>query len=513
MPKENRIRRVVVVGGGTAGWMTAAALSTVLRKDRCAIDLIESDEIGIVGVGEATIPAIHDFNKKIGLDEADFMRNTNATFKLGIEFVNWTNIGDAYMHPFGLYGYDMNGVGFHHYWLKMRELGDQTPYNEYCVPYVAAKLGRFALPQADPRSVLSTYSYAFHLDASLYARYLRGVAERRGVIRTEGRIVDVSVRGEDGFIEAVMLENGQSITGDLFIDCSGFRALLIGKALGTAYESWKHWLPCDRAVAVPSENPETLDPYTRATAHSAGWQWRIPLQHRTGNGHVYCSDFMSDDEATSIVLKNLEQDPVGEPRILNFVAGKRKQTWSKNCIAIGLSGVFLEPLESTSIYLIQAAIFKLIERFPDRNFCEPDILDFNAQMSLKFDQVRDFIIFHYKATNRNDSEFWNYCRTMPVPDTLDYKMRSFRERGHVVYSKRELFIETNWVAVFLGQEIIPDAIDLRVNCMSEKQIADRLRQMKDAIRTAADSLPRHNETIANYCAGNAELLAVRRSGQ
>lgn len=506
MPQENPVRRVVIVGGGTAGWMTAAALSTVLRNDQCTIELIESDEIGIVGVGEATIPAIHDFNKKIGLDEADFMCCTNATFKLGIEFVNWTKFGDRYFHPFGTYGYDMNGVGFHHYWLKMRELGDQTPYNEYCVPYVAAKLGRFALPQTESRSVLSTYSYAFHFDASLYARYLRVVAERRGVIRTEGKIVDVSVRGEDGFIEAVRLENGQSITGDLFIDCSGFRALLIEKTLRTGYECWQHWLPCDRAVAVPSENPETLDPFTRATAQSAGWQWRIPLQHRTGNGHVYCSEFMSDDEATSTMLKNLEGDPVGEPRILNFVAGKRKQTWKRNCVAIGLSGGFLEPLESTSIYLIQAAIFKLIERFPNQRFHEPDIADFNAQMSLKFDQVRDFIILHYKATSRSDSEFWNYCRTMPIPETLEYKMQSFRERGHAVYSKRELFVETNWVAVLLGQAIIPDATDPRAGCMPEEKIADRLRQMKQAIRFAAESLPRHEQFIANYCASSAKAL-------
>ena len=508
MPQEDRIQRVVIVGGGTAGWMTAAALSTVLRKEQCSIELIESDEIGIVGVGEATIPAIHDFNKKIGIDEADFMRCTNATFKLGIEFVNWTNIGDQYIHPFGTYGYDMNGVGFHHYWLKMRELGDQSSYNEYCVPYVAAKLGRFALPNTDPRSVLSNYSYAFHFDASLYARYLKVIAEQRGVVRTEGRIVDVSVRGEDGFIESVRLENGQSIAGDLFIDCSGFRALLIEKTLNTGYESWQQWLPCDRAVAVPSENTETLDPYTRATAQPAGWQWRIPLQHRTGNGHVYSSEYMSDDEATSIVLNNLERNAVGEPRILKFIAGKRKQTWNRNCIAIGLSGGFLEPLESTSIYLIQAAILKLIERFPDRNFHAPDIADFNEQMSLKFDQVRDFIILHYKATNRSDSEFWNYCRTMPVPDTLDYKINTFRERGHVVYSQRELFIETNWVAVFLGQQIIPGAVDPRAGCMPDDKIADGLRQMKTAIRTAAESLPRHEQFIADYCASDAPALAV-----
>lgn len=503
-PGASQIRRVVIVGGGTAGWMTAAALSTVLKEELCSIELIESDEIGIVGVGEATIPAIHDFNNKIGLNEQDFMRSTNATFKLGIEFVDWARIGDAYMHPFGPYGFDINGVAFHHYWLTMREQGEQTPYDEYCVPFAAAKRGRFAHPQTDPRSVLSNYFYAFHFDASLYSKYLRRIAEDRGVVRTEGRIVDVSLQGENGFIDSVTLASGQSVSGDLFVDCSGFRALLIEKALGTEYESWQNWLPCDRAVAIPSENPGSLDPYTRATAHAAGWQWRIPLQHRTGNGHVYCSDFMSDDEARSIALRNIERNPIGDPRVLKFVAGKRKQMWNRNCVAIGLSGGFLEPLESTSIYLIQAAILKLIERFPDRDFSSVDIADFNSQMSLTFDQVRDFIILHYKATSRSDSEFWNYCRTMSVPESLDYKMRSFRESGHVVHSKRELFIETNWVAVFLGQAVIPGATDLRVECTPRETIAAQLRKMREVIRLAAESLPRHEETLSRYCAASTD---------
>jgi tryptophan halogenase len=337
----------------------------------------------------------------------------------------------------------------------MRQLGSVIPYGEYCVPPVAAKRGRFALPQSDPRSVLSTYTYAFHFDASLYAAYLRQLAEKRGVLRTEGRIVDVALHGETGFIESVKLESGEHVSGDLFIDCSGFRALLIEKALGVSYLNWQQWLPCDRAVAVPSRNPDQLDPYTRATARAAGWQWRIPLQHRTGNGPVYCSDFTSDDEATAVLLGNLEREALAEPRLLQFVAGRRENAWSRNCIAIGLSGGFLEHLESTSIFLIQAAIMKLIERFPDRNFDAADSADFNAQVNRMFDQVRDFIIFHYKSTDRDDSDFWNRCRSMPVPDSLDYRMRAFRERGHVVFSRRELFIETNWVAVFLGQGLFP----------------------------------------------------------
>ena len=498
-----RIRRVVIVGGGTAGWMTAAALSTVLNKDLCSIELVESDAIGVVGVGEATIPAIHDFNRKVGLDEQDFMRNTNATFKLGIEFVNWGRSGESYMHPFGRYGFDINGVAFHHYWLNERARGDQTPFDDYCVPFVAAKKGRFALPQSDPRSVLSTYSYAFHFDASLYAQYLRRVAERRGVVRTEGRIVNVSLRDDNGFIESVTLESGQKIEGDLFIDCSGFRALLIGQAMGVEYESWQHWLPCDRAIAVPSANPEYLDPYTRSTALTAGWQWRIPLQHRTGNGHVFSSEYTSEDEAGSLLLENLERAPLAEPRTLKFVAGKRRQMWSRNCVAIGLSGGFLEPLESTSIYLIQAAIMKLIERFPDRDFSDVDVADFNAQIGRSFDQVRDFIILHYKATQRDDSEFWRYCRNMSIPESLDYKIRSFREAGRVVYDKRELFIETNWVAVLLGQNVFPESTDLRVECTPQNKITTQLRQMREMISMAAESLPRHEETISRYCEAQA----------
>lgn len=506
---RQHIRRVVIVGGGTAGWMTAAALATVLRKEMCDIELIESDAIGIVGVGEATIPAIHDFNRKIGLDEQDFMRRTNATFKLGIEFVDWAKKGDAYMHPFGHHGFDINGVSFHHYWLDQNRRGSTTQFGEYCVPFVAAKGGRFTLPVSDPQSVLSTYSYAFHFDASLYAQYLRHVAERRGVTRTEGRIVDVELDGESGFIDSVKLENGRTISGDLFIDCSGFRALLIGDALGVDYESWQHWLPCDRAVVVQSRNTDTLDPYTRATALTAGWQWRIPLQHRTGNGHVYCSEYVSDDQARSMLLDNIEREALAEPRVLQFVAGKRRQMWEKNCIAIGLSGGFLEPLESTSIYLIQAAIIKLIERFPDREFSAVDRDDYNAQIGQAFEQVRDFIILHYKATTRDDSEFWQYCRNMPIPEGLDYKMQTFRESGHVVYSERELFVKTNWISVLLGQHVIPECTDLRVDCTSSDRISAQLGKMHEVIRRAAASMPSHEETISRYCAADGTMFEAK----
>jgi tryptophan halogenase len=497
--RRQRIGRILIVGGGTAGWMTAAALARFLERDYCEIELVESDAIGTVGVGEATIPAIHDFNGKLQLDEREFMRETCATFKLGIEFVDWTRPGHAYLHPFGYYGRDLNGVAFHHYWLRNRQLGDSTPFDQYCLAHVAAKAGRFAHPNRDPRSIYSTYFYAFHFDAGLYAKYLRRYAERRGVRRTEGRIVDVELRGEDGHIQSVLLDDGRRIAADLFVDCSGFRGLLIEEALKTGYEPWTEWLPCDRAVAVPSANVGDPPPYTRATARDAGWQWRIPLQHRTGNGHVYSSQYLSDDEATSVLLDKLEGAPVADPRILKFTAGRRRKMWNRNCVAIGLSGGFLEPLESTSIWLIQAAIMQLIQSFPDESFDAVDIENFNREMGRKFEQVRNFLILHYKATERGDSPFWDYCRNMPIPDELDYRLRVFRKRGHVVFSPRELFIETNWLAVLLGQNVLPDIYDPRVHCLDDGRIASQLRDIHDSIRRAADAMPAHTDTIARYC--------------
>ena len=494
------IRSVVIVGGGTAGWMTAAALARVLDSNRSSITLVESEAIGTVGVGEATIPAIHDFNRRLGLDEADFMRFTNATFKLGIEFVNWRQIGEAYMHPFGTYGQDMNGVSFHHYWLKERFAGDATPFGDYALPHVAAKMGRFKHPVADKRSVYSTYSYAFHFDALSYGQYLRALAEKLGAKRVEGKVVDVRLRAEDGFIESVALENGDSIDGDLFVDCSGFRGLLIEEALGTGYEDWRHWLPCNSALAVATRRDGDPQPYTRATAHAAGWQWRIPLQHRTGNGHVFSSDHISEDDAANILLEHVEGEPHGEPKLLRFTPGKRRRMWNRNCVAIGLSGGFLEPLESTSIYLIQAAVMKLLELFPDREFATPDIDAFNRSLDTRFDEVRNFIILHYKATERDDSEFWNYCRTMSIPDELEERMRLFRERGVAAHRRSELFIETNWLAVYLGQGVMPRAFDPRTGCMNDEEIRNRMQLMREYLQGAAKALPTHAESIAAYCA-------------
>src|SRR5690606_34706026 len=404
------IKKIVILGGGTAGWMTAAALANRFAKTECTIQLVESEQIGTVGVGEATIPHLRFFNETLGIDENEFMRRTHATYKTGIEFINWGRMGEAYIHPFGEYGHEINGASFHHFWLKLRQAGVIEPIDNYSLPIVAAKLNKFEYPETNRRSILSTFSYAFHMDAGLYAKYLREYAERKGVRRTEGKVVDVNQHKSTGeqqdFIKDIVRESGEIIDGDLFIDCSGFYGLLIEKTLKTGYQDWTHWLPCDRATAVPCERTGELSPYTKCTARTAGWQWRIPLQHHTGNGHAYSSPYMSDDEAASILLNNLEGEPLAEPNFLRFQTGRRNSSWNKNCVAIGLSSGFLEPLESTSIYLIQIAITKLLELFPDQSFNPIVTREFNGAMELEYERVRDFLILHYHATERSDSDFW-----------------------------------------------------------------------------------------------------------
>ncbi|WP_371310832.1 tryptophan halogenase family protein [Hyphomonas sp.] len=492
--------RIVIVGGGTAGWMTAAALARFVRNGRTKIRLVESDEIGSVGVGEATIPPIVAFNSLLGIDERDFVKATQATYKLGIEFDGWLREGEAYIHPFGDYGRDVDAIKFYQLWLKQRSKEAIPPLEAFCLSAVAARKGRFAPPSPDPRSVLHTMAYAFHFDATLYAAFLRKFAEAHGVQRTEGKVVDVNLNGATGFIESVTLQSGEVVQGDLFIDCSGFRGLLIEGALETGYETWTHWLPCDRAVAVPCEANGPPIPYTRATARRAGWQWRIPLQHRIGNGHVYCSAYETDEAARETLLANLDGATTAEPRLLRFMTGRRRKFWNRNCVAIGLSGGFMEPLESTSIHLIQAAISKLIALFPDKRFNPVEASEFNRLTAMQFEQIRDFLILHYKATERQDSGFWQYVRDMDIPDTLATKIELFRSKGRIFRFEDELFGEANWVSVLLGQGIVPSAWDPMVDSLSDADLRRNTAQIYQAIQQTAEQLPRHEDFIQRFCA-------------
>ncbi|MBL8331708.1 MAG: tryptophan 7-halogenase, partial [Rubrivivax sp.] len=485
------IARVVIVGGGTAGWMTAAALAKVLRGG-IAITLVESDEIGTIGVGEATIPMIQVYNRVLGIDEAEFVRATQGTFKLGIEFVNWGRLGDRYTHGFGRFGQDLWTVPFHHHWLRMRAAGRAAPLEQYSITRMAAKAGRFMPARTDiPNSPLNDIAYAYHFDASLYARYLRRRAEADGVQRIEGRIAQVRQREGDGHVSAVVLASGQAVEGDLFIDCSGFRGLLIEETLHTGYEDWTHWLPCDRALAVPCENARPLTPYTRSTAHRAGWQWRIPLQHRTGNGHVYCSAHVSDDEAAATLLAHLDGKPLADPRPIRFTTGMRRQAWNRNVVAIGLSSGFLEPLESTSIHLIQQGIQHLIEFFPDREFRQADVDEFNRHNRFHFERIRDFIIAHYHLNQRTDSDFWRACATMSVPDSLRERLDLWRTHGRLFRFNNELFAEVGWLQVLEGQNLLPERWHPLVDLHAEDSLHGYLEGVRDVIAKCVNVMPTH----------------------
>jgi tryptophan halogenase len=495
---NNLVTSIVIVGGGSAGWMTAAALSSLLDPRSVKITLIESEEIGTVGVGEATIPDIINFNAILGIKETDFLRATNGTFKLGIEFNNWGRLGDTYFHPFGEHGVDMQGIDFHQYWMRFQRANPGSSIEEFSLSAVASRAGKFAMPTNDPRSVLSQLRYAYHFDATAYARFLRDYAEQRGVKRVEGKVVEVNLKDETGFISDVQLEDGSKLLGELFFDCSGFRALLLGDALGVDYEDWAHWLPCDTAQAVACERTGDLLPYTKSTAKTAGWQWRIPTQHRTGNGHIYCSSMMDDEAAIDSLLADLDGPALGSPRKIRFRTGCRTRFWDKNCIAIGLSGGFLEPLESTSLYLIQEGISKFISLFPSKNMPTAIRDEYNRQLTQKFEQVRDFIILHYKATERDDSEFWNYCRTMSVPDSLTRKIELFREAGRVFRYEDELFSKPSWVAVLLGQNILPKTTDPIVEGVPEEQVERSLGSMKAAMNNAVMKMETHQAFLNRY---------------
>ncbi|HWG10766.1 MAG TPA: tryptophan halogenase family protein [Rhodanobacteraceae bacterium] len=501
MSNESRVRNIVIVGGGTAGWMAAAALGKVL-EGRYPIRLVESEEIGTVGVGEATVPHLKLFNQILEIDEIEFVKQTQGTFKLGIQFLDWARIGDRYVHGFGSIGRDYGLMPFHQYWLKAHHLGRAKALDEYTLNTLAAEHGKFMASPSDvpANSPLANIAYAYHFDAGLYAKYLRRYAEARGVRRTEGKVVQVVQRPDDGFIEAVVLESGERIEGDLFIDCSGFRGLLIEQTLHAGYEDWSHWLPCDRAVAVPCENVGPPTPYVRCTAREAGWTWRIPLQHRTGNGYVYSSKHIGDDEAAANVLKWLDGRALAEPRVLRFTAGQRKKVWDKNVVAIGLAGGFLEPLESTSIYLIQSGVARLVNLFPDGEFSQVVIDRYNAQAAFEIERIRDFIILHFCATERDDSPFWNYCRTMDIPQPLAETIRLFRDSGRFYRNAEEMFALTSWIEVLIGQRIIPRAWHPVVDLLPDDKLDQLVEGVRQVIAHCVDVMPRHEQFIARYCA-------------
>ncbi|MBF7072314.1 tryptophan 7-halogenase [Glaciecola sp. MH2013] len=496
-PSE-QIRKIVIAGGGTAGWMTAAALSSMLDTKHVDITLIESEEIGTVGVGEATIPDIKNFNQMLGIEEAEFLRATKGTFKLGIEFSDWGQLGDKYFHPFGVHGVDMNGIDFHQYWLRLQRAGNNEAIEHYSMCALAAKKMKFALPNNDARSPLSQIRYAYHFDASAYAAYLRSYAEKRGVKRIEGKFKQIIVHSESGNLDSLVLGDGSLVNADFFFDCTGFKSMLLGKALGVQYNDWSHWLPCNSAQAVPTERTGELLPYTKSMAKSAGWQWRIPTQHRTGNGHIYSTDFISDDEANEVLMSGLGAKPLADPRIIRFQTGCRKEFWHKNCVAIGLSSGFLEPLESTSIFLIQQGISRFISLYPTLNPSPKVAQEYNRLMTREFHQVRDFIILHYKATQRSDSRFWRYCREMSIPDSLQHKMDLFKTVGRVFRDDHELFTIPSWVAVMTGQNMQPLTVDPLLADVPIGGIQHSLQSMNTAMSRTVEQMPSHAEFIKRY---------------
>ncbi len=504
---ETKIRKITIVGGGTAGWMTAALLSQLFKGGGFDIKLIESDEIGTIGVGEATIPAIRNYHALAGLDQVAMIRATQATFKLGIEFVDWRALGHSYIHGFGKIGQDLLWLHPHQFWLKYAARGQAKHFDHYALNCLAARHNRFCLPDPrNPGSPLADLDYAYHFDASLFARFLRAHSEQRGVTRIEGRIVSAELRPEHGHVDHVLLGDGRRIDGELFIDCSGMRALLLGQALGVGYEEWSHWLPCDRALAVPCESVSPLTPYTRSTARAAGWQWRIPLQHRIGNGHVYSSNQISDDEAADVLLANLDGRPLADPRPVRFTPGRRHRSWERNVVAIGLSSGFLEPLESTSIHLIQTAILRLVALFPGAGINAADVAEYNRQTSFEFEDVRDFIIAHYKVTDREDTPFWAYVRNMEIPDSLAARLELFRSSARFFgQQKAELFREESWVQVLLGQGLKAEH-DPMVDLIPDEQALGFLRDIEEVIADVAQAMPDHAAFIAKHCRAPATPL-------
>jgi tryptophan halogenase len=486
------VKKVIIVGGGTAGWMAAASISKLIGKT-VNVSLVESDEIGTVGVGEATIPTMITLHRLLKIDEKDFMASVQGTFKLGISFENWKNVNENYIHSFGFTGKDCWAAGFQHFWLKGKRQGISGEFGDYCNELQAAKSKKFAvLPN-------NGMNYAFHMDAGLYAKYLRKIAEQHGCQRIEGKITNVQTNSDSGDIEYLTLENGQTIEGDLFIDCSGFSGLLINKTLNTKYEDWTEFLPCDSAVAVQTQSIEEPIPYTRSIAREAGWQWRIPLQHRVGNGMVFCSKYLSDDQAVQTLLDNVEGEVLTKPRIIKFTTGQRQQHWNKNCVALGLAAGFLEPLESTSIHFIQRGIIRLLQMFPTQGINQSDVDEFNIQMKEEFIFVRDFIVLHYHVTERDDTPFWRQCRDMKIPETLQHRIELFKNSGRIFQKDNDIFTENSWSQVMLGQGLVPEEFHPIVNMMTDEELKIFLDSIKVSVNKLVDQLPSHQQFIDSYC--------------
>ncbi len=494
------LKKVVIVGGGTAGWMAAALMAKLARKG-LQIELVESEEIGTIGVGEATIPAIKRFNHLLELDETDFIKSTKATFKLGVEFTDWGHVGNSYIHGFGKIGQDLGWLRMHQYWLKMRGTGQVSDvFADYSINTAAAYANRFMRARPDMKaSPLNDIAYAYHFDAGLYALYLRKYSENLGVKRTEGRIVKVNQRAADGFIESVVLQSGAVIEGELFIDCSGMRALLIEQTLGAGFEDWAHWLPCDRAVAVGCVSAGEPLPYTRSIARSAGWQWRIPLQHRMGNGHVFSSRFMSEDEATAVLMANLPGEALAEPRVICFKTGKRRKVWLKNVVAMGLAGGFMEPLESTSIQMVQSAILRLVALFPDSGFDPVQRDAFNEQSDFEYTRIRDFLIAHYKLTVRDDTPMWRHCRDMEIPEGLAERLKLWSAAGRFFKDGEELFADESWIQVLIGQGAIPAGYDPFVDLRPDEEVVKYLNDISRVIGKCVAAMPGHGQYIEANC--------------
>ncbi|MDX1626174.1 MAG: tryptophan halogenase family protein [Wenzhouxiangellaceae bacterium] len=497
----NQIRKTVIVGGGTAGWMAASALARTFGHE-LEIELIESEAIGTVGVGEATIPPIKNFNLLLELDEADFLRAVGGTYKLGIEFENWGELGESYFHPFAPHGIDTWAAQFHHYWLRARRLGETAPLDDFSLETRMARENLFGNRTGRPAN------YAYHFDAAGYAKLLRGLSEKMGVTRTEGKVVDVAQDGESGAIESVRLEDGRTIAGDLFIDCTGFRALLIERTLGAGWEDWSQWLRSDRAIAVQTEATAPPAPYTRSTARSCGWQWKIPLQHRVGNGLVYCSDYLDEDAATQMLLDNLEGRALTDPRPIRFRTGRRLEQWNRNCVSLGLSSGFLEPLESTSIHLIQNSIIRLIKMFPRRRVEQSSIDQFNRETRAEIEYIRDFIILHYHVNQRSDAQYWIDLREMEIPDSLRHKIELFSNNGMIFRDNNELFSEVSWTSVMVGQGLEPRGYHPVADTWSDEKLKSLMAKVKADIAAVLRTTPAHEEYIRRHCGQGASRSAA-----